>query len=137
MYRFCTLAIGVISDGPPTKVIRDVLPCAPGSGDVLGSCTIGHLHGHLRGRLTGLDGQLAELQAHRGALATILAATEPKGPYKPPPGPHQPDRAAGPYSVTAAGSYGLTVPPARTRWLAAAWVSGRRTGRRSPWRSRA
>ncbi|NUR91299.1 MAG: MerR family transcriptional regulator [Nonomuraea sp.] len=62
----------LLAAGLPTKVIRDVLPCASGSGEVLDACTLGHL----RGRLTGLDAQLAELQAARQTLAAIVTATE-------------------------------------------------------------
>ncbi|SEG84743.1 DNA-binding transcriptional regulator, MerR family [Nonomuraea solani] len=62
----------LLAAGLPTRVIRDVLPCVSGTGEVLAACTVGHL----RGRLTGLDDQLAELQAHRDALAAILRATE-------------------------------------------------------------
>ncbi|NUP69041.1 MAG: MerR family transcriptional regulator [Nonomuraea sp.] len=65
----------LLAAGLPTRVIRDVLPCASGSGDVLDACTLGQL----RGRLTGLDEQLAELQATREALAAILTATERAG----------------------------------------------------------
>ncbi|WP_433441721.1 MerR family transcriptional regulator [Nonomuraea sp. CA-141351] len=61
----------LLAAGLPTKVIRDVLPCASGSGDVLDACTLGHL----QGRLTSLDEQLTELQATRDSLAAILAAT--------------------------------------------------------------
>ncbi|MGW2217272.1 MerR family transcriptional regulator [Nonomuraea sp. NPDC001684] len=65
----------LLAAGLPTKVIRDVLPCASGSGEVLDACTLDAL----RGRLTGLDEQLAELQATRQALAAILTATERAG----------------------------------------------------------
>ncbi|MFC4119412.1 MerR family transcriptional regulator [Nonomuraea zeae] len=65
----------LLAAGLPTRVIRDVLPCAAGSGEVLDPCVLGHL----RGRLTGLDEQLAELQATRQTLAAILAATERSG----------------------------------------------------------
>ncbi|MGW2154326.1 MerR family transcriptional regulator [Nonomuraea sp. NPDC001699] len=65
----------LLAAGLPTKVIKDVLPCASGSGDVLDACTLGQL----RGRLAGLDEQLAELQATRQALAAILTATERAG----------------------------------------------------------
>ncbi|NUT43622.1 MAG: MerR family transcriptional regulator [Thermoactinospora sp.] len=65
----------LLAAGLPTRVIRDVLPCASGSGDVLDACTLGQL----RGRLTGLDEQLTELQATREALAAILTATERAG----------------------------------------------------------
>lgn len=65
----------LLAAGLPTRVIRDVLPCASGAGDVLGVCTLGHL----RDRLTGLAEQLAELQATKEALAAILAATERPG----------------------------------------------------------
>jgi DNA-binding transcriptional MerR regulator len=62
----------LLAAGLPTKVIRDVLPCVSGSGDALDPCVLGHL----RGRLTGLDEQLAELQAARDSLAALLTATE-------------------------------------------------------------
>jgi DNA-binding transcriptional MerR regulator len=65
----------LLAAGLPTKVIRDVLPCASGSGEVLDACTLGHL----RDRLTGLDEQLSELQTTRDALASILTATEHSG----------------------------------------------------------
>ncbi|WP_188192886.1 MerR family transcriptional regulator [Nonomuraea sp. SYSU D8015] len=62
----------LLAAGLPTKVIKDVLPCVSGSGDVLDACTLGHL----RERLTILDAQLAEIGATRDALAAILTATE-------------------------------------------------------------
>src|SRR4051794_16044012 len=65
----------LLAAGLPTRVIRDVLPCASGSGEVLDACTLEQL----RGRLTGLDEQMAELRATREALAAILAATERAG----------------------------------------------------------
>ncbi|TMR96047.1 MerR family transcriptional regulator [Nonomuraea basaltis] len=65
----------LLAAGLPTKVIKDVLPCTSDSGEGLDVCTLGHL----RDRLTGLDEQLAEIQATRDALATILAATEHSG----------------------------------------------------------
>ncbi|MGN9839576.1 MerR family transcriptional regulator [Nonomuraea sp. H19] len=67
----------LLAAGLPTKVIRDVLPCVSGSGDVLDACTLGHL----RTRLGGLDDQIAELQTTREALAAILSATERAGDY--------------------------------------------------------
>jgi DNA-binding transcriptional MerR regulator len=65
----------LLAAGLPTRVIREVLPCASGSGEVLDACTLDRL----RGRLTGLEEQLAELQATREALAAILTATERAG----------------------------------------------------------
>ncbi|MFI6923648.1 MerR family transcriptional regulator [Nonomuraea spiralis] len=65
----------LLAAGLPTRVIKDVLPCASGSGEVLDACTLDQL----RGRLTGLDEQLAELTATRQALSAILTATERAG----------------------------------------------------------
>ncbi|MFC5832476.1 MerR family transcriptional regulator [Nonomuraea insulae] len=65
----------LLAAGLPTRVIRDVLPCVSGSGDILDACTLGHL----RQRLTGLEEQLAGLQATREILAGIVTATERSG----------------------------------------------------------
>jgi DNA-binding transcriptional MerR regulator len=62
----------LLAAGLPTKVIRDVLPCASGSGEVLDACTLGHL----RERLVRLNVQLAELAAARDSLAALVTATE-------------------------------------------------------------
>ncbi|NRQ37828.1 MerR family transcriptional regulator [Nonomuraea sp. NN258] len=62
----------LLAAGLPTRVIKDVLPCVSGSGDALDPCVLGHL----RGRLTGLEEQLAELQATRDSLAALLDVTE-------------------------------------------------------------
>ncbi|GAA2279859.1 MerR family transcriptional regulator [Nonomuraea roseoviolacea subsp. roseoviolacea] len=61
----------LLDAGLPTRVIRQVLPCVEGD-DRLAACTLQHL----RGRLTGLEEQLAGLQATRDALAGLVAAVE-------------------------------------------------------------
>ncbi|MGR6921668.1 MerR family transcriptional regulator [[Actinomadura] parvosata] len=62
----------LLAAGLPTKVIRDVLPCASGSGEVLDACTLGHL----RERLAALEQQLTEIRTARDSLAALVAATE-------------------------------------------------------------
>ncbi|GAA2837709.1 MerR family transcriptional regulator [Nonomuraea rubra] len=80
----------LLAAGLPTKVIRDVLPCVSGSGEVLDACTLGHL----RDRLTGLEAQLAEIQATRDSLAALVAATENSAPVSVTPVNATPEQAA-------------------------------------------
>ncbi|MEV0147888.1 MULTISPECIES: MerR family transcriptional regulator [unclassified Nonomuraea] len=64
----------LLDAGLPTRVIREVLPCVEGD-EQLAACTLVHL----RGRLSGLDEQLAGLQATRDALAGLVASVEGTG----------------------------------------------------------
>lgn len=58
--------VGHVRAGPPTEVIRTVLPCVRGSGRDLEWCT--ELRTLLTGELRALDERIDELQRRRGAL---------------------------------------------------------------------
>ncbi|MEV0644814.1 MerR family transcriptional regulator [Phytomonospora sp. NPDC050363] len=64
----------LLSAGLSTSVIRDILPCASGSGLDFDfeACTLRKLRGHL----DGIDERLDELQRMRTSLAGLIADTE-------------------------------------------------------------
>jgi DNA-binding transcriptional MerR regulator len=62
----------LLAAGLPTKVIRDVLPCAVGDGPEVDAC----VQDLLRRQLRDLDARIAELQAARASLGDLLDASE-------------------------------------------------------------
>ncbi|NEY34756.1 MerR family transcriptional regulator [Streptomyces sp. PRKS01-65] len=62
----------LLAAGLPTKVIRDVLPCAVGDGPEVDAC----VQDLLRRQLADLDTRIAELRAARDSLGDLLAASE-------------------------------------------------------------
>ncbi|MFF5256670.1 MerR family transcriptional regulator [Streptomyces leeuwenhoekii] len=62
----------LLAAGLPTKVIRDVLPCAVGDGPEVDAC----VQDLLRRQLHDLDARIAELRAARASLGDLLEASE-------------------------------------------------------------
>ena len=65
---------GLLAAGLSSDVIRNLLPCAPGTGPGLVPCD--EVLGTLREQLAAMDASIAELQRRREALACVQQATD-------------------------------------------------------------